>query len=53
MFYIKTILGTMKKRVFSAEEKMQIIREAEVHGATSTYFIATSTPESHSLTWFL
>ena len=26
----------MKKRVFSAEEKMQIIREAEEHGVIST-----------------
>lgn len=35
----------MKKRVFSAAEKMQILREAEDHGATSTcrkYDVATS-----------
>jgi hypothetical protein len=45
MFNIKTILGTIKIRVFSAEEKMQILREAEEHGATSTcrnHDVATS-----------
>ena len=45
MFNIKTVLGTMKKRVFSPVEKMQILREAEEYGATSTcrkYDVATS-----------
>lgn len=45
MVNIETILGAMKKWVFSAEEKMQILCEAEEHGATSAcrkYDVATS-----------